>query len=135
MGLTTGSHFGDRLDQPAARTGDLPEGAFHRGAGDPLTAVAFVNEDARDPPVRTHRLALLVGPAVLEHKVIAATVLAPALGAAVLVDDKGLVDPAGVDQFMLKRARIIETAPEPPGRALEQAPATAEALSAVRSSA
>jgi hypothetical protein len=50
LGLAAGGHLGDRLDKPAAETGDLAQRALQRRPRDALTAVLLVHEQAGDPP-------------------------------------------------------------------------------------
>jgi len=87
--LATGGHLGDGLDETAAETGDLVERPLQARPGDASTAMPLVDEDAGDPPIRPWWSVLVVLALVLDaRELFGATVLAPALGGAVLVDDK-----------------------------------------------
>lgn len=60
MCLAPRGHFGNRLDETPAATGDLIEGTFKTCPGDAQTTMTLVDEDAGDPPIRSRRRVLVV---------------------------------------------------------------------------
>src|SRR5690606_9033921 len=112
--LAPGGHLGYGLDETAAGACDLVQRALQRGSGHALATVPPVDEDARDPPVRTRRRVLVVLAPVLDvRKLLGAAVLRPSLRGAVRVEDEGGVGAIGTHAFLLEGATV-----EPPLLAL-----------------
>ena len=100
--LATGGHLGNGLDEAAAEAGDLVERPLQACPGDALTAMPLVDEDAGEPPIRPWRRVLVVLPLVLDSRELRrATVLAPALGGAALVEDKRGMSTPRADAILL----------------------------------
>ena len=100
--LATGCHLGDGLDEAAPEMGDLVERPLQACPGDALAAMPLVDEYAGDPPIRPWRSVLVVLALVLDtRELVGATVLAPALGGAVLVDDKRGMSAPRADAILL----------------------------------
>ena len=72
--------------------------------------MAFVDEDAGDPPARTRRRVLQVLTLVLEPEFLRTAVLAPALCEVVLVEDECGMSAARPDQLLLQSAGIADAA-------------------------
>src|SRR5690606_4458753 len=123
--LAPGGHLGYGLDETAAGACDLVQRALQRGSGHALATVPPVDEDARDPPVRTRRRVLVVLAPVLDvRKLLGAAVLRPSLRGAVRVEDEGGGGAIGPHAFLLEGATV-----EPPLLALRvetEAPAATE---------
>ncbi len=105
MRPTAGSDLRDRLDTAAAKLGDLRKRALKRGTGDALAAMARVDIEALNPPIREWLRFPFVGAAVLDtRKLVGVTVLAPPLGTTILIEDKG-----GVSATLIHTTTLVRT--------------------------
>jgi hypothetical protein len=100
--LTARRYFGDRLDTATTTLGDLFKRALKRRAGDPLAAVARVDIEALDPPIRAcWRFRFIGAPVLYTLKLLWVAVLTPPLRASLLIKDQSGVGAALVDAAVL----------------------------------
>lgn len=100
--------LGNRLHPPPAGLGDLLDRSLQRQSGYSLPPVPPVDEDARDTPPSGRGWILGVLAKVLEIQTVRGSVLAPALGRAVDVEDEGRLGSSAVNQLFLQRSRIAD---------------------------
>lgn len=103
---TPGGRLGDHLDTAAAVTGDLVERGRDREPGDAAMTMSSVDEHARDAPSGGRWGILRVGALVLEVQALRRPVLAPPLGATLVIDDQSGVRRSSVDEFVLQLSRV-----------------------------
>src|SRR5215468_583038 len=122
-GVPAGRHLGDGLDETTSRPRDLIESALKCRPRNALTAVFRVDVEAGDPPVGQRRCVLVVlTPMSDAGEFLGASVLAPPLRGAAIVEDERSVGAAGPDAVLLRltvrkaslgRFRVVPDAPAP----------------------